>query len=76
MKLNIPLQFIGLAVSFVSAMVWMPLLFMVLHYLDVAVAGGIHWAAWVLFWAMAFLKALSWTLYSALDVDGDGMEGG
>lgn len=75
---SIPMQALGAFITFIGAMAWMPLLFIMLWYFDEILIGrrgeGIHWFCWFLYWFMAFIKVVTWFLYSAMDIDQDGAE--
>ena len=69
-RLNIPMQYLGWAITFVRAMSLYSLLGVMLWHIDP------HWLVWALYWWTAIAAFISWVLYVLLDVDGDGAEGG
>lgn len=61
-----PLAFLSVAVKFVRAVIWLPLLWDVITYAPVT-----NWT-YARFWAYAFIAVLVWLLDSVLDADGSG----
>ena len=72
-EFSIPAQLLGLVLSFLAAVCWLPMWAVVLNVVDVLYRRefgiGLHWINWAGLWFTAFCRVAVWSIYEALDLD-------
>lgn len=76
-RASIPGQLVGIAITAIGDMLWYPLIFIMLWYLDEIMLfirdEGLHWAVWVVFWGIIPCVVGKFILFRVKDVDGNGL---
>ena len=73
---SIPAQVLGVLLTFLAAVVWLPMWAVVLNVLDILhmreFGVGLHWINWAGLWLTALCRVAVWAIYELFDLDGSG----
>lgn len=72
-EFSIPGQVLGVLLTLIAAVIWLPMWAVVLNAVDVLYQRqfgvGLHWLNWAALWATGLCRVAVWAIYELFDLD-------